>query len=76
MMADQRGDKELVDFHIRKAVAAAQRKGTTLTFSRFVTRLRGRNPGLNIHGSYVLDQLVRAAKDSNVVIELDRAQGD
>ena len=76
MATDGQGDKELVDFHIEKAVAAARRKGMTLTFSRFVTRLRGRNPGLSIHGSYVLDQLVRAAKDSNVVIEIDRAHDD
>lgn len=65
-------NKELVDFHIRSAVAAAQRKGATLTFSTFVSRLRGRNPGLNIQPSYVLDRLVQAAKAGNVPIEIDR----
>lgn len=65
-------DKELVDFHIRSAVAAAKRKGVTITLSTFLRRLRGRNPGLNIHPTYVLDQIVRSAKDSNVVVEIDK----
>lgn len=65
-------DKELVDFHIRSAVAAAKRRGVPITLSTFVARMRRRNPGLNIHPTYVLDQIVRVAKDGNVVIEIDR----
>ena len=64
-------DKELVDFHIRSAVAAAKRVGAPIRLSTFMARLRRRNPGLNIHPTYVLDQIVRVARDGDVAIEVD-----
>lgn len=73
-MAYGPGDRELVEFHVRKAVAAAKRKNTIITLSEFKACLRARNPGLNIEDSYILDRLVRAARDSNVVIEIDRGE--
>ena len=68
------GDKDLLDIHIRTAVAVARRGGGTIALSRFVMRLRRQTPYVNIHPTYVLDQLVRAARDSDVVIEIDNEQ--
>jgi hypothetical protein len=74
-MPDQR-DQSVVDMHIRSAVAAAKRKGTTLKYSTFVARLRRRNAGIDIHSSYALDRLIRAAKVANVALEVDHADDD
>lgn len=69
------GNRELVDFHVRSAVAAARRKGAIITFSRFLARLRARNPAIEIDQSYVLDRLVRGAKENNVPVEIDTTEG-
>jgi hypothetical protein len=69
-------DQSLVDMHIRSAVAAAKRKGTTIKYSTFVARLRQRNAGIDIHSSYALDRLIRAAKVANVSLEVDGADDD
>ena len=66
-------DRALVDHHIRSAVRAAKRKGAPLTFSLFLERLRARNPTVEIHKSYVLDQLVKAATENKISLEIDHA---
>lgn len=68
-----RVDQRFVDTQIRNAMTAARRAGATITLSRFVGSLRAANPGVEIHGTYVLDRLVRGARESNVVIEIDDA---
>ena len=65
--------RELVDFHIRSAVAAARRKGAThhiepRSWSGCVAAI----PRINIQPTYVLDRIVHAARDSSVAIEVDR----
>ena len=69
-------DRALVDFHIRRAVSAAKRKGVTVQFSAFLKRLRARNPAVTIHSSYVLEELVRLAEEKGIALEVDQSADD
>ena len=70
-MANPSGHREQLDLEIRQAVETAKRKGKVIALNGFVAGLRARNPALDIPESYVLDRLVEAARNSDVVIEFD-----
>ena len=63
--------KTLVLGHIRRTVEAAKRKGVPIRTSAFVSRLRKRNPGIVIEGAWGIEELLRAAVDQGVPVELD-----
>ena len=61
-------DKTAAAFQIRKAVEAAKRDGGVVTLSSLIEQLHH----THIPQTCVFDELVRAAKERNVVIEIDR----
>jgi hypothetical protein len=54
-------------------VAAAKRKGISFKFRRFADRLHERSKGTSIDDSYILIELVQAAEEIGVAVEVDRS---